>query len=75
MFEVIRAFSAAKFESERDLRYMTRYKKLFNFLEFIDDRKPCTSELSTEFRSFEEEFQKSVGLLEQICSQQSRISH
>jgi len=75
MYEVITAFSADNFQSERDLTYLTRYKKLFAFLEFIDDRKPCTSELSNEFRSFAEEFQESVGLLEQTCSQQSRISH
>jgi len=75
MFEVIRAFSAENFQSERDLTYMTRYKKLFAFLEFIDSQKPFAADPSLEFRSFAEEFQESVGLLERICLQQSRISH
>ncbi len=75
MFEVITAFSADDFESERDLTYLTRYRKLFAFLEFIYSQKPFAAEPSPEFRSFEEEFQESVGLLERICSQQFHISH
>ncbi len=75
MFEIITAFNSDNVESERDLTYLTRYKKLFTFLEFIDSQKPFSAEPSPEFRSFEEQFQESVGLLERICSQQSRISH
>ncbi|MBN2219387.1 MAG: patatin-like phospholipase family protein [Kosmotogaceae bacterium] len=71
---VIATYSAGDFQQERHLDFLTIYRRLLVFLEYLHRQKPFELQSSAEFRSFLERFQTSVGLLEQTCSQRGHIS-
>ena len=72
---VLAAYRADDFRDERDLDYLTIYRRLLVFLEYLHRQKPFEVQSSAEFRSFQELFQSSVGLLKQTYSPRGHISH